>query len=212
MRTFRWRRCCCLRRCGRQCAPSIASPALPTTSPMKATSGPEVRLARLAALRSEIDAIEHGAPQPVARSRRRRFAYHGSCRHNRFATCCRPSRRMSRRTATRASMRCATIAAVRPTLIGRLLLALHRRDEASLHPLSDAICTGLQLTNFWQDIANDWRIGRVYLPQEDLQRCGVDESSDRRTTRRRALARAHAVRSAARAPTAAHRLSARQRR
>ena len=38
---------------------------------------------------------------------------------------------------------------------------------------SDAICTGLQLTNFWQDIAVDWRKDRVYLPQEDLDRFGV---------------------------------------
>jgi len=39
------------------------------------------------------------------------------------------------------------------------------------------VCTGLQLTNFWQDIAVDWRKGRLYLPQEDLARFGVDEAS-----------------------------------
>ena len=41
---------------------------------------------------------------------------------------------------------------------------------------SDSICTGLQLANFWQDIAVDWRKGRVYLPQDDLQRFGVEEA------------------------------------
>jgi squalene synthase HpnC len=60
--------------------------------------------------------------------------------------------------------------------IGRLLMHLY--DAASDDNLerSDAICTALQLINFWQDVAIDWRIGRVYLPQEDLARFGVDES------------------------------------
>lgn len=59
--------------------------------------------------------------------------------------------------------------------IGRLLLALYRRTEPELLAMSDAICSGLQLTNFWQDVAIDWTKGRVYLPQEDLQRFGVSE-------------------------------------
>jgi squalene synthase HpnC len=59
--------------------------------------------------------------------------------------------------------------------IGRLLLQLFRRDEAPLTRMADAICSGLQLTNFWQDVAIDWSKGRVYLPQEDLARFGVTE-------------------------------------
>ncbi len=39
---------------------------------------------------------------------------------------------------------------------------------------ADAICTGLQLVNFWQDIALDWAKGRVYLPADDM-RFGVSE-------------------------------------
>jgi squalene synthase HpnC len=60
--------------------------------------------------------------------------------------------------------------------VGRLLLSLYRRDEPGLLAMSDAICTGLQLTNFWQDVAIDWDKGRVYLPQQDLARFAVDES------------------------------------
>ncbi|HET9025307.1 MAG TPA: squalene synthase HpnC [Burkholderiaceae bacterium] len=60
--------------------------------------------------------------------------------------------------------------------VGRLLLALYGRAEPGLLAWSDAICTGLQLTNFWQDVAIDWDKGRVYLPQEDLARFGVDEA------------------------------------
>ncbi|HMY06219.1 MAG TPA: squalene synthase HpnC, partial [Accumulibacter sp.] len=60
--------------------------------------------------------------------------------------------------------------------IGRLLLHLVDRREGELLRRSDCICTALQLVNFWQDIAVDWRKGRVYLPQEDLQRFGIAES------------------------------------
>ncbi len=60
--------------------------------------------------------------------------------------------------------------------IGRLLLALFDRQTPALLAQSDAICSGLQLVNFWQDIAVDWAKGRVYLPQEELTRFGIDES------------------------------------
>lgn len=57
--------------------------------------------------------------------------------------------------------------------VGRLLLSLYRADAPANLAMSDAICTGLQLTNFWQDIRIDWAKDRVYLPQEDLDRFGV---------------------------------------
>jgi squalene synthase HpnC len=60
--------------------------------------------------------------------------------------------------------------------IGRLLLHLYRRDAPANVACSDAICSALQLVNFWQDIGGDWDRGRVYLPQEDLARFGVAEA------------------------------------
>jgi squalene synthase HpnC len=60
--------------------------------------------------------------------------------------------------------------------VGRLLLAWYRRDGEENLRASDAICTGLQLTNFWQDVAIDWKKDRVYLPREDLDRFGVTEA------------------------------------
>lgn len=60
--------------------------------------------------------------------------------------------------------------------IGRLLLLLHRRDTPENATHSDAICSALQLVNFWQDVAVDWSKGRMYLPQEDLARFGVAEA------------------------------------
>jgi squalene synthase HpnC len=41
--------------------------------------------------------------------------------------------------------------------------------------LSDKVCTALQLVEHWQDVAEDLRSGRVYLPQEDLKKYGVTE-------------------------------------
>jgi phytoene synthase len=59
--------------------------------------------------------------------------------------------------------------------IGRLLLALFDADTVENYPLSDCICTGLQLVNFWQDVADDWKKGRIYLPLQDLAQFKVTE-------------------------------------
>ncbi|HAF56033.1 MAG TPA: squalene synthase HpnC [Thauera sp.] len=61
--------------------------------------------------------------------------------------------------------------------VGRLMLHLY--DAATHDNLrrSDAICTSLQLINFWQDVAIDWHKGRIYLPQDDMTRFGVDEAA-----------------------------------
>jgi squalene synthase HpnC len=59
--------------------------------------------------------------------------------------------------------------------VGRLVLYLFGFRDQERQELSDATCTALQLTNFWQDVTVDWPKGRVYLPQEDMGRFGVDE-------------------------------------
>lgn len=61
--------------------------------------------------------------------------------------------------------------------VGRLVLYLGRAFDAERAALSDAVCTGLQLANFWQDVRRDRAKGRVYLPQESLQRFGVAEET-----------------------------------
>ena len=60
--------------------------------------------------------------------------------------------------------------------VGRLLLHLAGCSTGEDLRRSDAICSGLQLANFWQDVAIDWQKGRVYLPQDDLARFGIDEA------------------------------------
>jgi len=59
--------------------------------------------------------------------------------------------------------------------IGRLMLQLFDARDDATTPLSDAICTALQLINFLQDLAIDWRRGRLYLPLDELERHGVCE-------------------------------------
>jgi len=54
--------------------------------------------------------------------------------------------------------------------VGRLVLELFGYHDPRLFELSDHICTALQLTNFWQDVAIDFSRDRVYLPQDDLAR------------------------------------------
>lgn len=49
--------------------------------------------------------------------------------------------------------------------VGRLVLRLFGHEDDRLDRLSDAICTALQLTNFWQDFGVDWRRGRLYVPE-----------------------------------------------
>jgi squalene synthase HpnC len=59
--------------------------------------------------------------------------------------------------------------------VGRLVLYLFGCRDAERQALSDHTCTALQLANFWQDVAVDWRKGRVYLPLEDMARFGYTE-------------------------------------
>lgn len=57
--------------------------------------------------------------------------------------------------------------------VGRLVLRIAGRRDASLDEASDAVCTALQLTNFWQDLAIDWRRGRLYVPAEEHEAAGA---------------------------------------
>jgi len=60
--------------------------------------------------------------------------------------------------------------------VGRLLLHLFKRTSETELRRSDAICTALQLVNFWQDVEVDYRQDRrVYLPQDEMARFGVSE-------------------------------------
>ena len=59
--------------------------------------------------------------------------------------------------------------------VGRLMLHLFDAADATNIVQSDAICTSLQLINFWQDVAVDWKKDRVYLPLDEMTHFGVSE-------------------------------------
>ena len=61
--------------------------------------------------------------------------------------------------------------------VGRLVLHLGRACSESNAALSDSVCTGLQLANFCQDVAEDYRRGRIYLPREVWLRHGYNEAA-----------------------------------
>ena len=59
--------------------------------------------------------------------------------------------------------------------VGRLVLRVAGYDEVALDRASDAVCSALQLTNFWQDLDRDWRNGRLYVPLDDRDRFGAHD-------------------------------------
>jgi squalene synthase HpnC len=57
--------------------------------------------------------------------------------------------------------------------VGRLVLYLFGYRDAERQRLSDLVCSGLQLANFWQDVAIDFANGRIYFPRREMDRFGV---------------------------------------
>jgi squalene synthase HpnC len=59
--------------------------------------------------------------------------------------------------------------------VGRLVLRIAGYEDPALDAQSDAICSALQLTNFWQDLRIDFDRGRIYLPDEERRAHGARE-------------------------------------
>ena len=136
---------------------------------------PQQRLERLAEYRSELDAIAAGAPSThpifirlrpvIAHYRLPLGLFHdlldafvqdvGKDRYRDYAELLDYCRRSA-------------------NPVGRLLLHLFSAADPGRLQCSDRICTALQLINHWQDVAVDWRKLRIYLPEEDMRRFGVD--------------------------------------
>jgi len=74
--------------------------------------------------------------------------------------------------------------------VGRIVLHVFGAATPEREALSDRVCTALQLAEHWQDVAEDLRAGRIYLPQEDMERFGCTEddlAAPRATPKVRAL-------------------------
>lgn len=132
------------------------------------------RLAALQALHDQLDAIEQGRPSPwpdLAAAVRQHALPVALLRDllSAFAQDVTTTRYADYDTLLDYCRRSANP-------VGRLLLRLFRREDPDCVARADAICTGLQLINFWQDVAIDWRKGRLYIPQSELVRAGLDEA------------------------------------
>ncbi len=60
--------------------------------------------------------------------------------------------------------------------VGQIVLYIFGAATQRRIGLSDSVCTALQLAEHWQDVAEDLRRGRIYLPAEDLHRYGCTEA------------------------------------
>jgi phytoene synthase len=120
---------------------------------------PALRLAKLEAHRDQIERIvrEHGLPRELFADLLDAFAQDVT----------------KKRYASYAELLDYCRRSANP--VGRLLLHLFKRTSETEMGRSDAICTALQLINFWQDVAIDYAKGRIYLPQDEMARHGVGE-------------------------------------
>jgi squalene synthase HpnC len=66
--------------------------------------------------------------------------------------------------------------------VGELVLRIFGLATEERLRFSDKVCSALQLTEHWQDVAEDYAVGRIYLPAEDLARFGVAEADLGRRT------------------------------
>lgn len=144
----------------------------------------EQRLAALAALRGDLDQIEAGSYPASGRWSKLAAAV---CAHalplQLFRDLLQAFEQDARGKVYRDYEELFAYCRYSANPVGRLLLALYRRPEEQLARWSDAICTGLQLVNFWQDVDNDYARGRVYVPESEFARFGVDPAqiAQRRT-------------------------------
>lgn len=137
---------------------------------------PDARLAALSAYESELDRIETGQPSEIAL-----FRTLGSVIAE-YRLPLQPFRDLlSAFKQDVVVKRYATFDAVldycrrSANPVGVLMLHLYKAADTRNIRDSDAICSALQIINFWQDVAIDWQKNRIYLPQEDLTRFGVPE-------------------------------------
>ncbi len=70
---------------------------------------------------------------------------------------------------------CLEYARLSANPVGRLVLWVSGYRDEERAQLSDKVCTALQLTNFWQDVVEDWERNRRYLPGDWMRQFGVAE-------------------------------------
>jgi phytoene/squalene synthetase len=167
-------RCCARRTCARPLQPSTPLPARPTTLPTRATPRPAQRLHDLAAYRADLQ------PWPQASARARWAAVFGPLQavlrshalpvpllDDLLSAFIQDVEKTRDAAGLRRPRRAAGLLPPLGQPRGPLLLHLYGVTGAQALEESDAICTALQLINFWQDLSVDIPRGRHYLPDAD---------------------------------------------
>ena len=173
---------------------STRSPVSPTTSPTKATGRRAERLADSGRV-GRLSQRRGARRRPARRAAREVFL---ALRHT-IEDCRLPRqplhdlidafRQDVTTTRYRPGPTCSTTAAAPPTRLAGSCSGSPATTMPVLDARSDAVCTALQLTNFWQDLAIDWRSGRIYLPLEEgptgAREADLDAGGSRPNGRRR---------------------------
>jgi squalene synthase HpnC len=137
-------------------------------------SAPGDRLAALNWLAGELDAAYAGTPShPLMR---RLQATIRECRLSRgpFERLIEANRLDQRRDRYETWQQLREYCALSADPVGEIVLGVFAQTSPERIALSDSICTALQLTEHCQDVAEDLRRGRIYLPAEDLARFGCE--------------------------------------
>ncbi len=163
--------------CGRRSRRSTGSRARPTTSPTKATWRPRNAWLASIAYREALRGIASGRPAADPRFERLAGAIraHGlplQAFHDLLDAFSQDV--VKRRYANFDEVLDYCRRSANP--VGLLMLHLFRAATAQNIRWSDAICTALQLINFWQDVAIDLRKDRIYFPRDEMARHGVSEA------------------------------------
>ena len=172
-------RCSARRRCARRSRRSTPSPAPPTTWPTKATparaSGwPRWRPTAPTSPRPRPGAPASALAARVRAARRRRSLAHRLPVELLDALLDAFIQDVTVSPLRRSRRRCSTTAGA-PPIRSAGCCCISTASAAAEHlARSDAICTALQLANFWQDLGVDTRRGRLYLPEADCRRHGID--------------------------------------
>jgi squalene synthase HpnC len=141
------------------------------------------RLANLDAFAADLDVIwAGGTPSTPVLARLARTVRAGDLPAEPFRRLVQANRQDQRVTTypTYADLRAYCALSADP--VGRIVLGVFSVTTEARVVWSDAICTALQLVEHWQDVAEDRRAGRIYLPVEDMTRFGVTPADLDRTT------------------------------
>jgi len=130
---------------------------------------PEVALARLDAWQAELDACLAGQPHHPIFIALAETIRHFDLPHQPFADLLDAFRQDQRKPRYESFDEVLDYCRRSANPVGRILLGLASLHDPQRLAWSDAICTGLQLANFWQDVHRDWERGRCYIPREDFR-------------------------------------------